>query len=346
MQSASLGRARTCRRLATPRRPPVARSLAPPASRCQPGGQVVEDGRPADLVEYLVVVTRVADLRLVGRGRPLEELLAGPRVGDRVVVRVQEQERQPQSAGGAHDGALGFQDLSRPAHRRHPVVERIGTRGCHHRGIVRELLVAQRVGHAQRRCERESSRAAFTWIAGTGRRMPTNGDDRTTPVTPVRPGRLLGHGGRDQTAHAVAQQHDRASGARAGHLSEKSAGVCQVVVEALDVAAPPRRTAVAAQVVGEHGIATRRHGVDQEVVAATVLAVAVDDGEHGGRSPSGDQDCHTRRTASSVSKSPISCRIGASVTPPTARTATRSPGSQSRRRRRPRPSSLPVTAAT
>ncbi len=80
----------------------------------------------------------------------------------------------------------------------------------------------------------------------------------------------------------MAEQYHRRQRARASHRREEGAGVGQVVVEVVDVAATPRRAAVAAQIEGEHRVAARQHVIDEEAVAAAVLAVAMHYGEHGG----------------------------------------------------------------
>ena len=85
----------------------------------------------------------------------------------------------------------------------------------------------------------------------------------------------------------MAEQDHRHVRALPPHQLEEGACVGQVVGEAVDVTAAPRRAAVTAKIVGEHSVATRRHVADEKAVAAAVLAVAVDDGERRGHAACG-----------------------------------------------------------
>jgi hypothetical protein len=67
------------------------------------------------------------------------------------------------------------------------------------------------------------------------------------------------------------------------HGIQEHGRVVEVVGEPSQVPAAAGRAAVAAQVVRVHGVAASRQDLGEPAVAAAVLAVPVDPGEHGRR---------------------------------------------------------------
>src|SRR5665647_3044042 len=162
------------------------------------------------------------------------------------------------------------------------MVQRVGAVGPHDLMIMREVGGIQRVAdvHGRRDQGEEPRRAELERRdrhaeAQERRREDETGRSVGRPVLDVRGG--------DEPAEAVAEQIDRLLGLLLAHGVEKDGSVVEVVGETAQAPAAAARAAVAAQVVHVHRVASRRQRLGEPAVAAAVLAVPVDYGEHGGR---------------------------------------------------------------